>query len=122
MVLNTGGLVRRVSLSLDPEHVELLDRLAAAQHSSRSAEVRTILEAARPVLESLVTTMEAVIHQKARVDEAIRGATEREVVGLMPEIERIQQTFLGVMSRLEGQAAAAAEHEAGAASDDGPER
>lgn len=102
-------MVIRVTLSLDPVDVDLLDRLAALQNSNRSAQVRQFLEQARPAIKQTVEMLEGAQRQR---DELLRLWGEAEVVGLeelLPEVERVQGAVLGAMSRLEGALAA---HEA----------
>lgn len=106
VTFNDNGMAR-VTVTLEPDQVRLLDRMAKVQQSSRSAELRSIIEAARPTLESVVQAFEGFVTQQGRMDEAIRTASERELAALLPELERIQSTFLGVMARLEGAAAVA---------------
>lgn len=103
----------RITVTLPPRDVALLDRMAKVQQSNRSAELRGIIELARPTIEAVVSAFESAIGQQSLMDEAIKGAAERELAQMLPELQKIQQTFLGVMARLEG---------AAAVSDDGVER
>lgn len=113
MVTHTDAMTR-ITVTLQPEHVELLDRMARVKQSSRSAELRGLIEAAQPIMLSVVSAFEAAIGQQQLMDEAIRTASEQEVSALLPELQRLEQTFLGVMSRLEGAAASAPASNTGA--------
>jgi len=107
MVTPQDNGMARVTVTLLPEDVQMLDRMAAIQGTSRSAELRDIIDAARPVYTGIIAAFESAIAQKSRMDQAIMAATEGDLVRIAPELEKIQETFLGVMSRLEGAAAAA---------------
>lgn len=95
-------MVTRISLSLDPVDVELLDRLAALRGLNRSEQMREILGSARPMMEQTVHVLEQALKQRDRLLDTF---TQAEVLGLqelLPEIEKIQNAVLGSMSRLEG--------------------
>lgn len=97
----------RVTLSLDPVDVDLLDRLAVLEGRSRSSEMQSILEQMRPMLRQTVEAFEAANRQR---DAFNRAAAQAQIEGfehLMPEVERLQNAYLGAMARLEGAAAAA---------------
>lgn len=99
--------ITRVTVSLDPIDVELLDRLAALEGRNRSEELRGILREVRPMLTATVDAFEAALRQR---DEFTRAAADAAVVGLealIPEVERLQAAYLGAVSRLEGDVAAA---------------
>lgn len=110
-MVTPNGVVR-VTLSLDPVDVDLLDRLAALEGSNRSAEVRAVLLQLRPMLAQAVTMFEAALAAREKFTEVIANT---DYVGTLtevgPEIERLTATLLGSMARLEGAAAAAAESE-----------
>lgn len=102
-------MITRVSLSLDPVDVDLLDRLARAQGINRSEQVRQILAESRPMLRQTVETLEAALRQR---DEFLQTIAEAEAAGLaelIPEVRRVQDSIVGSLSRLEGALAA---HEA----------
>jgi hypothetical protein len=99
--------IARITVSIDPIDVELLDRLAALEGLNRSAELRGILREVRPMLMATVEAFESALAQR---DEFTKAAANAAVVGLeslMPELQRLQEAYLGAMSRVEGEAAAA---------------
>lgn len=96
----------RVSLTLDPYDVDLLDRLAKVEGRTRSAEVRDILNEFRPMLEATVVAFESALDQRIKLDEAMAAAAIEQLEAVMPEVEKIQNAYLGALSRLEGAAAA----------------
>lgn len=100
------GLVP-VTLTLDSVDVDLLDRLAKLEGLNRSAELRGILEQFRPMLRATVEAFEAAVAQKLTFEDAVARASVEQLADAMPEVERIQNTYLGAMARLEGSAAAA---------------
>ena len=103
------AMITRVSLTLDPVDVDLLDRLARAQGINRSEQVRQILAESRPMLRQTVETLEAALRQR---DEFLQAIAEAEAAGLselIPEVQRVQDSILGALARLEGAMAA---HEA----------
>lgn len=99
-------MVIRVSLTLDPVDVDLLDRLAALEGSSRSEQVRVLLAHARPNLRQAVEMLEAAVTQRDEFLKVFGETAAAEFAELKPEIERIQNTLLGSMSRIEGALAA----------------
>lgn len=99
--------VARVTVALDPIDVDLLDRLAKAEASNRSAELRSILAQLRPMLLATVEAFEAALAQRQAFDELAVAQTAAELEALVPELERIQGAYLGAMARIEGRAAAA---------------
>lgn len=95
-------MVIRVTLSLDPVDLDLVDRLATLQDLNRSEQFRQILASARPMFRQTVETLEAASRQR---DDLLRIFGEAEVLGLSelaPELDRVQGAVLGAMSRLEG--------------------
>lgn len=108
MIASEKSNLVRVSLTLDPEDVALLDRLAVLEGKNRSFELRSILANVRPVLTVTVNTIEAAMRQRQQFDEAVASGALGDLEALMPEVEKMQATYLGAMSRLEGAAAAAA--------------
>lgn len=98
--------VARVTVALDPEDVDLLDRLARLEGKNRSHELRGILREARPVLTATVEAFEAALRGRDQLDELARSGLISELESALPEIEAMQRAYLGAMSRLEGQAAA----------------
>lgn len=99
--------LRRVTLTLDAVDVDLLDRLAALEGLNRSAELRTVLHALRPTMAATVDAFEKAKEQRT---ELVRAASElgvEELQAVMPEVERLHDTYLGVLARFEGVVAAA---------------
>lgn len=96
----------RVSLTLDPVDVDLLDRLGKLEGRNRSAEVRDILTQFRPMLQATVQAFEAAEAQRLKLDDAMAAAAIEQMEAVMPELERIQNAYLGALSRIEGAAAA----------------
>lgn len=107
MITTEEGLVR-VTVTLDAVDVDLLDRLAKLEGLNRSSELRSMLTQLRPILRQTVHAFESAVHARERLDEAAQTATLSEFEAIMPEVERIQNAYLGAMARLEGTAAAAA--------------
>lgn len=107
MVTPQRNLIR-VSLTLDPIDVDLLDRLGKIEGRTRSAEVRGILEEFRPMLTATVEAFEAAVSQRMKLDDAMASAAISQLEAVMPEVEKIQQVYLGALSRIEGAAAAQA--------------
>ena len=96
----------RVTVTISPVDVELLDRLARLSGTNRSEELRGILSQLRPNLRQTIETFEAVARQREQLDARAATALPEELAAIMPEIERIQNAFLGAMARAEGMAAA----------------
>lgn len=109
-MITTENLMR-VTVTLHPQDVDLLDRLGKLEGANRSAELRAILEQFRPMLRQTVEAMEAVARQRAALDETIASASVQQLEALMPEVERLQNAFLGAFARIEGAAAAASADE-----------
>lgn len=100
-------MLTRVTLSLDSVDVDLLDRLAELSGGNRSEQVRELLASVRPMLRQTISTMEQAVRSK---EELLDLASRAEFAGLselLPEVERIQNTVLGAMARLEGALAVA---------------
>lgn len=98
---NENGLVR-VTVTLEPIDVDLLDRLAALEGSSRSAQLRALLVQVRPMISDLVGMFESVQAQRETLDEALKHATVSEIEAIAPELEEISRRFLGAVAKLEG--------------------
>lgn len=105
------GLVR-VTLTLDPVDVDLLDRLARLEGQNRSQEMRGVLGQLRPVLVATVEAFEAALVQRDKFDEVAASAAISGLEELLPEVEELARRYMGAMSRLEGSAAAAAAEDA----------
>lgn len=101
--------VMRVTVTLDPIDVELLDRLARLEGANRSAELRTLLRALRPQLLATVTAFEHAEQMRGQLNRAAAEATLTELAAIQPEVEDISRRFLGAIAKLEGTAAAADE-------------
>lgn len=98
--------MQRVTLTLDPVDVDLLDRLARLEGKNRSAELRFILGEARPVLRATVEAFEAAVQQRDQLSELARTGLVEDLQSMVPEVEAMRTQYLGAMSRLEGAAAA----------------
>lgn len=95
----------RVTVTLHPEDVDLLDRLGALEGSNRSAQLRSVLEQLRPVLSATVGAFEAAQNQRQAFDNAAALVEISKLQQLIPEAERLNNAFLGAISRVEGLAA-----------------
>lgn len=98
---NENGLVR-VTVTLDPQDVDLLDRLAALEGLNRSAELRAMLAQVRPVLRATIETFERAITQRIKFDSAASRIEFSKLESLLPEIESIGNQYLGIVSKLDG--------------------
>uniref|UniRef100_UPI0022AA50E9 ribbon-helix-helix protein, CopG family n=1 Tax=Agromyces terreus TaxID=424795 RepID=UPI0022AA50E9 len=105
---NDNGMVR-VTVTLDPIDVDLIDRLAALEGQNRSMELRGILRELRPMLTATVEAFEAANAQRDLFTEAAAEAATKGLEALMPEVEALQRQYMGAMSRIEGLIAAAEE-------------
>ena len=101
----------RVSLTLNPLDVELLDRLGKLEGQNRSQEMRGIMEHLRPVLTATVEAFEAAVAQRERFDQVAATAAIAGLEALEPELEHLTRQFLGAMSRIEGATTAATDDE-----------
>lgn len=99
-------MVVRVSLSLDPVDVDLLDRLAALEGSNRSEQVRLLLGQARPSIRQVVELLEQAVHQRDEFLSLLGEVAVKDFEPLLPELEQIQNQLIGAMSRMEGALAA----------------
>ena len=102
-------MVIRVTLTLDPVEVALIDRLASLEGSNRSQVMRMFLGEARPMLRQTVEVLEAALRQRDDLLSLVGQASIAGLEGLLPEVEKVQNAVLGSMARLEG---ALAVHEA----------
>lgn len=98
--------VARVTVALAPIDVELLDRLAQLSGTNRSEELRGILSQLRPMLRSTIEAFEAVARQREQLESAAATLRADELESLLPELERLQNVYLGTMARVEGMATA----------------
>jgi hypothetical protein len=95
-------MITRVTVTLDSVDVDLLDRLAKVQGLNRSEQVRQLLAEMRPMVRQMVETFESALRSR---DEFMALVAEGEATGLtelLPEVERVQNSVLGAMARLEG--------------------
>lgn len=102
----TSRLIR-VTLTLDPVDVDLIDRLAVMEGKNRSQELRGMLSELRPMLQATVGAFEAALRQRDQFDEAAKSAALAGLEALFPEVEAMSKNYLGAMARIEGAAAAA---------------
>ena len=108
---NQTNLVR-VTLTLDPVDVELIDRLGKLEGMNRSQEMRGILLHLRPMLVSTVEAFEGALAMRDKFDAAASAAAVAGLEELLPEVEELARRYMGAMSRLEGSAAAAEANDA----------
>jgi hypothetical protein len=108
MVAQQHGNMVRVSLTLDPIDVGLLDRMSALDGRNRSAQLRDVLAQLRPMLLQTVTAFEAAAAARDRLTAESAAVKVSELEELLPEAQRVQEAYLGLMARIEGEAAAAA--------------
>lgn len=98
--------VARVTVTLSPVDVDLLDRLSALSGTNRSHELRGILAQLRPMLRATLEALEAALRQKEQLHAAAADLRLEDLEQLLPEMERLQNAYLGTMARVEGLAAA----------------
>jgi hypothetical protein len=103
---NDNGLVR-VTVTLEPVDVDLLDRLAALEGLNRSSELRSLLSQLRPMLRQTVEAFETALKARDMLSESARASTLRHINSLLPEAQRVADSYLGFLARLEGEAAVA---------------
>lgn len=99
------GIVR-FTASVEPEDLDLLDRLAKLGDSNRSAQLRMLLESMRPTLTATVNALEAAQRAKESFLEQAGEIALDELTEVLPEIEKVRKSMLGAMARLEGLATA----------------
>lgn len=100
--------VYRVSVTLDPIDVDLIDRLARLERLNRSEELRSILIQLRPMLQATVSAFETAEAQRDILSQKAAEMSISSLEALLPEVEKLGDFYLGIMSRLEGAAAASA--------------
>lgn len=98
----------RVTVTLDPIDVALLDRLAFHEGLNRSQELRNMLEQFRPMIQQLVATFDSAGKQRELLDQAMVNATVSDLEAIMPEVEQLGLQFMAAMAKLEGHAASTA--------------
>ncbi len=96
----------RVTVTLDTLDVELLDRLGALEGLNRSVELRSMLAQLRPILRATVEAFEGAQRQRAALEGAAGTVELTKLQQLLPEAQRLSDSYLGMMARLEGLAAA----------------
>jgi hypothetical protein len=101
----------RVTLTLEPVDLDLLDRLAALEGLNRSQELRSIMAQFRPMLRSTVEAFEQALRQREKLSEAAVSASVARLQELAPEVEKMRDSYLGMMARIEGLSAAHAVQE-----------
>lgn len=104
MVTHNRTLVP-VTVTLDPIDVDLLDRLAALEGVKRSAELRSILAQLRPMLRQTVEAFEAAANARDMLTAEASAVQVSQLEALLPEVQRVQEAYLGFMARLEGEMA-----------------
>ena len=119
MISPDNRRMKRVTMTLDPVDVDLLDRLGVLEGRNRSEELRSILEQCRPLLAATVTAFEAARDQREAFDQAAQELAVQGLLVALPEIEKLTEQYMGAMSRIEGASAAAVA--AAAADDEAPD-
>jgi hypothetical protein len=102
MVIQVNSKVARVTVALDPQDVELLDRLSALEGSNRSAVLRSLLSQVRPMLTQTVEAFERAKGLRGQLDEAAAKALVSDLQDLQQFAEKSADQFAGAMARLEG--------------------
>ena len=121
MITSDNRRMKRVTMTLDPVDVDLLDRLGALEGRNRSEELRSILEQCRPLLAATVSAFEAARDQREAFDQAAQELAVQGLLVALPEIEKLTEQYMGAMSRIEGASAAAAAAASAAADDEAPD-
>lgn len=103
--IGKNGIVR-FTASVEPEDLDLLDRLARLGDSNRSEQLRMLLESLRPTLSATVRALEAAQQAKESFLEQAGEIALEELTEALPEIEKVRTSLLGAMARLEGLATA----------------
>jgi len=98
----------RVTLTLDPADVEMLDKLAELEGSSRSAEVRSMLAALRPSIRAVIAAIDAASVARSELTEAAARTGAEELERLMPKLGELQGQVLGALAQIEMTAASQA--------------
>ena len=106
VIPNPPGGVVRITLTLDPIDVDLLDRLARLEGMNRSQELRGMLLQMRPMLQATVESFEASLAQRDAFDQKAAEMTISGLEDLLPEVEALSRQFMGAMARIEGKGAA----------------
>jgi hypothetical protein len=107
MVTQKRDGLQPVTVTLDPVDIDLLDRLGKLEGLNRSAELRSMLAQLRPMLRQTVEAFEAAASARDMLTVEASQAKVSELEALMPEVQRVQDAYLGFMARLEGESAAA---------------
>lgn len=97
----------RVTLTLEQQDVDLIDRLAALEGANRSAEFRGLLEQLRPAIKQTVEALEAAAEVRKALDAEVGQAAIGELAAIVPEMEALQDMYLKIMAKLQAEAAAA---------------
>lgn len=121
MITSDNRRMKRVTMTLDPVDVDLLDRLGVLEGRNRSEELRSILEQCRPLLAATVSAFEAARDQREAFDQAAQELAVQGLLVALPEIEKLTEQYMGAMSRIEGASAAAAAAASAAADDEAPD-
>lgn len=83
----------RITVSLKPEHYEVLRRLSAVNGLSMSAILSETWDLAAPVLARVAHLLEEANAAQASVKEGIREATAAAALELAPQAEKVLLTF-----------------------------
>jgi hypothetical protein len=106
VIPNPPGGVVRVTLTLDPIDVDLIDRLAKLEGMNRSQELRGMLQQLRPMLQQTVEAFESALAQRDAFDLKAAELAISGLEDLLPEVEALSRQYIGALSRIEGKGAA----------------
>jgi hypothetical protein len=106
MITPTNQGMKRVTMTLDPIDVDLIDRLGRLEGRNRSEELRSMLIEMRPMLQATVEAFEAALRKRDEFDQKAAEAAAGGLMALLPEVENISAAYLGAISRIEGAQAA----------------
>jgi len=105
VIHNENGLVR-VTVTLEPIDVQLLDALARFEGQNRSAELRGLLVQVRPIMQQLVSTFTAAEKQRGQLNLAMANASVSDLESITAEAEEVGKKMLAMFAALEGAATA----------------
>lgn len=109
MVHRDQGMVR-VTITLLPGDVELLDRVAALDGDTRSGLIRHMIESARPHLQNIAKAYGLLDQRRSDLEEALHSAGVKELEQIVPEVRELEAKTRGALAKLEGARAASDPH------------
>lgn len=102
----------RVSITIEPDHLDIYRRLSAVQHRPVGAIIREVLESARPAMAEVADMME----QMSRAQEAAKSDVLASLTSAHDELAPRLETILGHLRGISG----VASEIAAMADEDGP--